>query len=201
MRLRLRHPNGQTPLTLPDDASVSDLSREIVRISGFKDFELKTGYPPQDLDLSILSGSLKLSETGLDLNGQQIIVNATEVAHSGRTALASNAPNNASNREALEKTVRAKTTISPSILADQDTPEVPIPSYDSILLLRVMPDDNSCLFRAFNSAFFGPMDNVHELRSVIAQSIQASPDIYTTVVLEQSPDGQYLQNSPEVLLK
>lgn len=51
-----------------------------------------------------------------------------------------------------------------------------------------MPDDNSCLFRAFNTAFFGAMDNMTELRSIIAQSIQANPEIYSAVVLDQQPD-------------
>ena len=51
-----------------------------------------------------------------------------------------------------------------------------------------MPDDNSCLFRAFNSAYFGAMDNMHELRSVIAQTIQEQPEQYSDAILEKSRD-------------
>lgn len=69
-----------------------------------------------------------------------------------------------------------------------EPPEVPLPSHSSTLTLRIMPDDNSCLFRAFNSAFFGAMDNMQELRSIIAQTIQSQPDKYPSVVLEQNPD-------------
>lgn len=69
-----------------------------------------------------------------------------------------------------------------------DPPELPMPSHNSTLVLRIMPDDNSCLFRAFNSAYFGLMDNMHELRSIVAQRIQESPDVYSAVVLEKSPD-------------
>ena len=70
-----------------------------------------------------------------------------------------------------------------------DPPELPFPPSSSTLLLRIMPDDNSCLFRAFNSAYFGAMDNMTELRSIIAQHIQANPEEYTSVVLEKDPDA------------
>lgn len=72
--------------------------------------------------------------------------------------------------------------------ASLDAPELPLPSHASTLVLRIMPDDNSCLFRAFNTAFFGAMDNMTELRSIIAQNIQANPDVYSAVVLDQRPD-------------
>ena len=70
-----------------------------------------------------------------------------------------------------------------------DSPELPFPQSSSTMLLRIMPDDNSCLFRAFNSAYFGAMDNMTELRSIIAQNIQANPDEYPCVVLEKDPDA------------
>ena len=69
-----------------------------------------------------------------------------------------------------------------------EAPEIPMPMHASTMVLRVMPDDNSCLFRAFNFAFLGGMDNMHELRSVIAQAIQANRDKYTAVVLDKDPD-------------
>lgn len=57
------------------------------------------------------------------------------------------------------------------------------------LVLRVMPDDNSCLFRAFGTAVIPGDDlSMPELRSLVASSIQAEPELYTKVVLEQNPD-------------
>ena len=74
-------------------------------------------------------------------------------------------------------------------MAAQDTPEIPVPSHGATMVLRVVPDDNSCLFRAFNTAFFGiSLDSMHELRSVIAQYIQSHPDIYTAAVLDRQVD-------------
>jgi len=52
-----------------------------------------------------------------------------------------------------------------------------------------MPDDNSCLFRAFGSAVLPGDDlTMTELRSLVASAIQSDPETYTQVVLEQKPD-------------
>ncbi|KAL8702775.1 MAG: hypothetical protein Q9201_004051 [Fulgogasparrea decipioides] len=75
----------------------------------------------------------------------------------------------------------------PNSTAD-DPPEIPLLSHEAKIVLRVMPDDNSCLFRAFGSAFFGIMDNMTELRSIIASHIQEHGEQYNEVVLEKQPD-------------
>jgi ubiquitin thioesterase OTU1 len=52
-----------------------------------------------------------------------------------------------------------------------------------------MPDDNSCLFRALGTAILpGDDRSMLELRSLVASAIQADPELYTKVVLEQEPD-------------
>lgn len=52
-----------------------------------------------------------------------------------------------------------------------------------------MPDDNSCLFRAFGTAVLpGDDQTMPELRSLVASAIHAEPELYTKVVLEQNPD-------------
>jgi ubiquitin thioesterase OTU1 len=58
-----------------------------------------------------------------------------------------------------------------------------------MIVMRVMPDDNSCLFRAFGTAVLpGDDSSMPELRSLVASAIQSEPEVYTKVVLEQSPD-------------
>jgi ubiquitin thioesterase OTU1 len=62
----------------------------------------------------------------------------------------------------------------------------------------VMPDDNSCLFRALSAAVLGhQIDGMTELRSVVAQTIQAQPDLYTEGMLEQKPEDycRWIQNA------
>lgn len=61
-----------------------------------------------------------------------------------------------------------------------------------------MPDDNSCLFRAFGTAVLpGDDKTMTELRSLVASVIQSDPGTYTQVVLEQKPDDycRWIQNS------
>lgn len=88
-----------------------------------------------------------------------------------------------------------------------EVPEIPIPERGATLgmrasslwytidgltkciVLRVMPDDNSCLFRAFGTAVLPGDDlSMTELRSLVASTIQEQPDVYSTVVLEKKPD-------------
>ena len=71
---------------------------------------------------------------------------------------------------------------------ESDPPEVPLAEMGGTLVLRIMPDDNSCLFRAVGNAVLGGMDTMTELRSIIAQTIQANQDDYPEVVLERKPD-------------
>lgn len=58
--------------------------------------------------------------------------------------------------------------------------------------MRVMPDDNSCLFRAFAAAVL-PGDDLSmlELRSLVASQIQEEPDVYTKVVLDNREPDDY----------
>ena len=53
-----------------------------------------------------------------------------------------------------------------------------------------MPDDNSCLFRAFSTAVVptGDDNGMPEIRALIAGYIQKDPEKYTKIVLEQPPD-------------
>lgn len=55
-----------------------------------------------------------------------------------------------------------------------------------------MPDDNSCLFRAFGTAVLPGDDlSMPELRSLVASQIQAEPNVYTKVVLDNRDPDDY----------
>ena len=72
-----------------------------------------------------------------------------------------------------------------------DPPEIEIPELGGTLVLRVMPDDNSCLFRSISTAAMSGIDVMTELRSVVAQTIQSHPDKYTTAVLDNKSPNDY----------
>ena len=195
MRTKIRGPQGQSTVTFSESATISDLRTKINENTALSSFDVKVGYPPQPLQLDDLPEETKLSDIGVSLNGEQLII-SEKVVHFEELPPASQAQDYASSSSQAPATKPTSGTKAPSTnllsldrkASPEDPPELPMPARASTLLIRVMPDDNSCLFRAFGSAFFGAMDNMHELRSVIAQSIQADPDTYSAVVLEKSPD-------------
>ncbi|MCJ1391942.1 ubiquitin-specific protease otu1 [Xylographa bjoerkii] len=205
MRIRVRGPNGQTVINLPDDASVADLQTQISETTSIRDYDIKYGYPPQPLSLEEHLRSSKLSDIGINLNGEQLIVSekagVPAVASSDSRVQAPLPKTKDIKPIPSTSTGDAMTPQSPLSLTRKppptDAPELPLPTHGGTLILRIMPDDNSCLFRAFNSAFFGAMDNMQELRSIIAQTIQAQPDAYPAVVLEKHPDDycRWIQTS------
>jgi ubiquitin thioesterase OTU1 len=204
MRIRVRGPNGQSVITLPATASIAELQAQITEKTAIKSFDVKYGYPPKPLELTSLPSESSLDALDAKLDGEQLIVSERI---DGSEVLVGNEPSPTGNsaesahlkNQSTQPSLDAKSTprkppslLSPLSLTRKappvDAPELPLPSHGGTLVLRIMPDDNSCLFRAFNSAYFGVMDNMYELRSIIAQNIQANTDIYSKVVLDQDPD-------------
>lgn len=185
IRIRLRAPNGMHTLTLDDTAAVSDLLASISNVTELPLFELKWGFPPQPLDPSLYGMSTLLADTDLKLNGAQIIVIAKETG-------------DPSERLQGEQSSEASKSAPLSLKRKQadalkETPEVPLPSRGGTIVLRVMPDDNSCMFRALGSAVLSSsLDSMTELRSLVAQAIQADPELYNEAILQRKPD-EYCQ--------
>ncbi|KAF9701924.1 hypothetical protein EKO04_000461 [Ascochyta lentis] len=180
VRIRLRAPNGQHTLALDDNAAVSDLLSAITTSTDLPLYDLKWGFPPQPLDPSLYGLSTLLKDTDLNLNGAQIIVIAqatgdpTEQKQDDASTSQSAAPLSLQRKE------------QPAL---KDTPEVFVPDRSGTVVLRVMPDDNSCMFRALGSAVLtDTLDSMTELRSLVAQSIQRDPEYYNDAILQRSPD-------------
>ncbi|KAI9773413.1 MAG: ubiquitin-specific protease otu1 [Geoglossum simile] len=76
----------------------------------------------------------------------------------------------------------------PNPSLESDPPEIPLPTHGATLLMRIMPDDNSCLFRAIGTAVLGSIDSMNELRSLVASAIQENPSTYPEVVLGEAPN-------------
>lgn len=182
IRIRLRAPNGQHTLSLDDNAAVSDLLSSISTSTDLPLFELKWGFPPQPLDPALYGLSTLLKDTDLKLNGAQIIV----------IGQATGDPSERKQDEAQSTSQSAPLSLQRkqvSALKGKDTPEVPVPDRGGTVVLRVMPDDNSCMFRALGSAVLtDTLDSMTELRSMVAQAIQRDPELYNEAVLQRAPD-------------
>ncbi|KAF2641257.1 OTU-domain-containing protein [Massarina eburnea CBS 473.64] len=185
IRIKLRAPAGQSTISLADNAAVSDLLSSISDATNLPLFELKWGFPPQPLDPSLYGLSTPLADTDLKLNGSTIIVigQATGDPSEAQTQQASSEQSKSAPLALQRKPNEAL----------KDTPEVPVPSRGGTMVLRVMPDDNSCMFRALGSAVLSDaLDSMTELRSLVAQAIQADPNMYNEAVLQRKPD-EYCQ--------
>ena len=72
---------------------------------------------------------------------------------------------------------------------EDDPPGVALANGQGTVILRVMEDDNSCLFRALNYVLTRSMMSVVGLRQLVADTIRKNPTTYNEAVLEQSHDA------------
>ncbi|OJD19867.1 hypothetical protein AJ78_00227 [Emergomyces pasteurianus Ep9510] len=210
MRIRIRGPSGQSTISLHESATIHDLQTQISKKTALTSYDIKYGYPPKPLDLDQLDSTQLIAEIGTNLDGEQLIISKKEIKSVTDTPLSSSQQQQQQQRQSLttdttsqidsngavQVTQPAQRDISkplllarkPNTAVENDPPEIPSPEHGGTVVLRIMPDDNSCLFRAVSSAVIGAMDAMTELRSIVAQTIQEQPDVYSAAVLEKSPN-------------
>ena len=205
LRLRVRGPQGVATISIDSSATWHDFMKQISEQTGVKtDFDLKYGYPPQPFNTESIGSETKLSDLPHNLNGEQLIVMPREI----QAKLSNPIPSDKTRPEAVKSLPPQDLTSSPAHQpgdfpdqplglqrkpkgdVESEPPEIPVPMLEGVMILRVMPDDNSCMFRALSSAVLGSaLDGMTELRSVVAQTIQANPDLYTKGMLEKEPSA------------
>ncbi|CAO3611803.1 unnamed protein product [Mucor hiemalis] len=171
MRLRIRHANGVNTLSgLSSEDTVTKLKADIINIIGLsvgQTIEISGGYPPKPIS----SNSATLSEAGL-VDGDTLIVKAIV------------------SEPIIQTPPQLLTTVSDK--SREDVVETPF----GYLTLRVMDDDNSCLFRSigYEGAYVLKRDTaiVKELRQIIVDVIEADPVNYSDVTLGQ-PRIKYME--------
>lgn len=176
-RFRIRGPAGQSTALLDDTATIRDLKSKITEATGLTYFEIKYGYPPKPLDFSDRDSSTLLAQLGLSINGEQFTITEKPLVQPDNLV-----PHITEPRKDPLLLQRQRNQM------ESDPPEIPSPEHDGTVVLRVMPDDNSCLFRSVGSAVIGDIDTMTELRSIVAQTIQANPELYSEAVLDKPPD-------------
>ncbi|KAK4556525.1 ubiquitin-specific protease otu1 [Recurvomyces mirabilis] len=202
MRLRVRGPQGVAAITIDDNATWSDLRHEISEKTGVSDFDLKYGYPPQAFNTESVDGATKLADLSVKLNGEQLTVAPRNIQASLSNPMANTQPQTVKPLPSRDQTappayqqgdfpdqqLSLQRSAKKTGDVESDPPEVPVPQLEGVMILRVMPDDNSCMFRALSSAVLGSaLDGMTELRSIVAQTIQGNPELYTKGMLEKEP--------------
>lgn len=206
VRLRIRGPGGQSAASLDDNATIATLKAQISELTKLSMFDVKCGYPPKPLKLGEYTDDTPLSQLDVKLNGEQLLVTRAEGVTPTQSAQPdtpvrandSAQPTEKLPAKAPAQAQPARQPDAPLTLArkerkDMDPPEVFVPDLGGTLVLRVMPDDNSCLFRAISLAVLSDLDAVTELRSIIAETIQADPGIFNKAVLDNKDPDKYCQ--------
>ncbi|CAJ2508812.1 Uu.00g138380.m01.CDS01 [Anthostomella pinea] len=173
MKLRYKAPSGGGTIEVDDAATVAQLLETVKSTTGFADVTVKYGWPPQALGPDQHHVALQT----LGLQRESLTVVPVE-----------NLPTEVS---ATPQAVQASKS-APGI-KDQNI-SVLIPESNSSLVLRVMPDDNSCLFTAVGGALRGlpPSPDGYTpgmLRRIVTDHIRSNPSKFNAAVLESSPDA------------
>ncbi|KAG1754635.1 hypothetical protein EDB19DRAFT_1902765 [Suillus lakei] len=180
--IRLRHPKGLTTLQIDlDNALVQDLQQEIFGVSEIppSQQELRSGYPPRSLTVI---PELPLSSLGLK-PGDQVIVNQSVVSSPTRTAppkaepVSSQPPQSSLSQPNSSRLAPGKS--GPDYV---DTP-------NGVLVHRIVPDDNSCLFSSIALIFEQDARKAQKIRQVVADGIRADMETYNEAILGLSRDA------------
>lgn len=157
-------------LEVDEESMLGDLVDLIKEKTGVKDCSLKYGWPLKALELS--PAALQTTVRDLNLRGETIVVVPLET-ESSRGAAA----------EPVKQKKQAPVLAKPM---EPDETVVEWPERGGFVVLRVMPDDNSCMFTAFGGAI-ALDDPAKHLRQEVADYIIAHPDQYSKVILGDDP--------------
>jgi ubiquitin thioesterase OTU1 len=207
MRIRIRGPSGQSIATLDDATATIDILRKTIETeTSLSSFDVKYGYPPRTLSLDQYPPNKLLTELDVKLNGEQLLITRSESSikqtldepttkpSQPNTASSSSRPISASNPLGAPASLTPKAPLNLTRKANanmDDPPEIPLPSLGGTIILRIMPDDNSCLFRAISASVMSDMDAVTELRSIVAETIISDPDTYSSAILDNKAPSAY----------
>lgn len=185
MKFRVRGPSRQTTVEMPSDSTIGELKTVIRRETEVTAFTIKRGFPPQPFEIDYYDESARLDELSINLNREQLIVSPLEALPDAPPP----APPPSSAAPPIPPNKPTTTSYQPPQKdTASDPPELPLPSHKGTLVMRVMPDDNSCLFRAISSATLGTdLDSMHELRSIVASAIRDDPSTYSAAILGKDP--------------
>ncbi|KAL9551888.1 hypothetical protein PS6_004768 [Mucor atramentarius] len=160
MRLRIRHPEGMTTLSdVKQDQTVSmlkDAIKNAIALDAARDIQISGGYPPKPFN----NMDLNLKDAGLR-DGDTLNIKLVDTL----------APQQQQQQQQPPTTISNVSTGNSNALKEGS-----VQTANGVLQLRIMEDDNSCLFRSI----------------VIVDGIKKDPDMYSDVTLGQ-PRDKYVE--------
>lgn len=188
MQLRIRAPLGQEVIRLDDDASsIGDLllaiesSKKLAPSGKTRVESIKVGFPPKTV--AITNPEMQLKETGV-ASGDLLLVSFGSSPATGADAVQNEPKGGVSSAPVSNHASSPPTQSSTS----SSIPSVPCGSKH--LILRNIPDDNSCMFNALAYCLHGP-DSYKpsgpcppsKLRKIVADALADDPLEYNELVL------------------
>jgi len=170
MQLRVKHKGGQCVLTsLKKEDKVDDLLKQLFMSTNIpvERIKLLKGFPPRPIDISdtnilLCHSSIQDRDTLLveELPASQSVVANTD-------------------------TSKASTKAEKSPPPQQPTG---IPDRTGILLRKVVPSDNSCLFTSIRFCLSGKLDSQSSIfmRELVASAVKNQPEQYSEALLGKS---------------
>ncbi|KAK6464794.1 hypothetical protein DFJ63DRAFT_318032 [Scheffersomyces coipomensis] len=203
MRLRLKSKTGIKTIVVDDHLSFKQFINDGEYFNDLKSSSsdeivaIKRGFPPVSISLHDIADNETITDKGIKAGDQLII-------EFGR-GVTGGSDGDVVNSEKLPQTVSPQpssissipTSDKASTAKEDDIPSVYIPDLKKYLILRNIPDDNSCLFNSISYALSGydsyeTISPPSELRKVIVQYIQNDPLLYNEVILGR-PVEEYCQ--------
>lgn len=190
MKVKIKSRIGALVVSCPvDTITLNELVDEIrMSLKGSLDenaaISLKNGFPPKTIDMTRMY--TPINELGIK-NGDQLIM------EDSLGSLSTNTKDTSLHQSPSVSSAKPKPKSDPNI------PSVYIKSLDKYLILRTIPDDNSCMFNSISYGFFGYNSYERDgssppskLRSIVSDTIQNNQETYSDVVLGR-PVDKYCQ--------
>ncbi|XP_037817883.1 ubiquitin thioesterase OTU1 [Lucilia sericata] len=199
--VKLKSKNGQFIVKdLSNKTTVADLKQRVAAVTQIKEPQLHIlmGFPPRPLDLAHNSQQRTLEGCGIS-SGETLIVE--EKPESEVVAVAATLEDDEAlarrlqaeeEEQQLREVVAAATTGTNSNTNEIPDVDLSLPgssgNFNGILLKKVVPADNSCLFTSVRFVLNGKVDNEGSemMRHIIAQEVAANPQEYNDAVLGKS---------------
>ena len=177
--LRIKLKGGQPVMleNLTSDTSVGDLKAILTGVTGinFAHIRVLSGFPPKPVRFG-KDDTLAISTLGLQPRDTLIIDESREPANNEEAA---------AKPAAVEKPIFGSSIVKPSVAAANGP--------GGILIRKVVPSDNSCLFTSIFFCLSSGELNAKKaitLRQIIAETVAGDPELYNDAYLGR-PNREY----------
>ncbi|ODQ77129.1 hypothetical protein BABINDRAFT_163856 [Babjeviella inositovora NRRL Y-12698] len=201
MKLKFRSSTTSKVLTLPPHGTIKDLLQELLQAGleptqNDKSLIIKGGFPPKRIDIS--DSLVLLEEVGVK-NGDQLVIEYGSTTSTSQSLASAKPPINAVSKLQPKQEPKPSRSIS-SKNSQKSASKAPAPKYftqclDGYIVLRVQPDDNSCLFNSVLYSLYGSTSQVYsalDLRRYVASYITSHADTYSEAILGK-PNKEYAE--------